>query len=187
MCIRDRFTTICAALITALVDFQMKMIVSSNLDEEAMASLFGTMYGAIGIISVMIQFFVTGRFLSRFGVLWGVMMLPLALLIGSASILILPVIFTAILAKASENIFRFTIFDTTKQLLWLPVPIDHKTQAKPFIDGTLKNAAGGIAGLLIIGVSFLLSFETYDNIKWLSIPSLGMLILWIILNFKLKK
>lgn len=181
------FTTICAALITALVDFQMKMIVSSNLDEEAMASLFGTMYGAIGIISVMIQFFVTGRFLSRFGVLWGVMMLPLALLIGSASILILPVIFTAILAKASENIFRFTIFDTTKQLLWLPVPIDHKTQAKPFIDGTLKNAAGGIAGLLIIGISFLLSFETHDNIRWLSIPSLGMLILWIILNFKLKK
>ena len=180
-------TTICAALITALVDFQMKMIVSSNLDEEAMASLFGTMYGAIGIISVLIQFFVTGRFLSRFGVLWGVMMLPLALLIGSVSILILPVIFSAILAKASENIFRFTIFDTTKQLLWLPVPIDHKTQAKPFIDGTLKNAAGGIAGLLIIGISFLLSFDTYDNIRWLSLPSLGMLILWIIFNFKLKK
>jgi len=180
-------TTICAALITALVDFQMKMIVSSNLDEEAMASLFGTMYGAIGIISVLIQFFFTGRFLSRFGVLWGVMMLPLALLVGSVSILILPVIFSAILAKASENIFRFTIFDTTKQLLWLPVPIDHKTQAKPFIDGTLKNAAGGIAGLLIIGISFLLSFDTYDNIRWLSLPSLGMLILWIIFNFKLKK
>ena len=180
-------TTICAALITALVDFQMKMIVSSNLDEEAMASLFGTMYGAIGIISVLIQFFFTGRFLSRFGVLWGVMMLPLALLVGSVSILILPVIFSAILAKASENIFRFTIFDTTKQLLWLPVPIDHKTQAKPFIEGTLKNAAGGIAGLLIIGISFLLSFDTYDNIRWLSLPSLGMLILWIIFNFKLKK
>ena len=115
------------------------------------------------------------------------MMLPLALLIGSVSILILPVIFSAILAKASENIFRFTIFDTTKQLLWLPVPIDHKTQAKPFIDGTLKNAAGGIAGLLIIGISFLLSFDTYDNIRWLSLPSLGMLILWIVFNFKLKK
>ena len=180
-------TTICAALITALVDFQMKMIVSSNLDEEAMASLFGTMYGAIGIISVLIQFFVTGRFLSRFGVLWGVMMLPLALLIGSVSILILPVIFSAILAKASENIFRFTIFDTTKQLLWIPVQIDHKTKAKPFIDGTLKKAAGGIAGLLIIGISFLLSFDTYDNIRWLSLPSLGMLILWIVFNFKLKK
>ena len=51
----------------------------------------------------------------------------------------------------------------------------------------MKNAAGGIAGLLIIGISFLLSFDTYDNIRWLSLPSLGMLILWIIFNFKLKK
>jgi len=181
------FTTICAALITALVDFQMKMIISSNLNEEAMASLFGTMYGAIGIISVIIQFFVTGRFLSRFGVLWGIMILPIALLIGSISILILPIIFTGLIAKVGENIFRFTIYDTTKQLIWLPIPIQDKTKAKPFIDGTLKNVAGGIAGILIIGISFLLDFETFQNVRWLSIPTLLMLVLWIILNFRLKK
>ena len=170
-----------AAVVGALVDYQMKIIVSDNLDESEMAALFGTLYGAIGFVSIFMQFFVTGRFLSKFGVLWGLMFLPAVLLLGSGMVFLAPVVISGVLAKAGDQIFRFTLHDTSSQLLWLPVSPQEKSKAKPFIDGTVKNGAAGIAGLLIIGLSFFV-----DDIRLLSIPSVVMLAVWLVANFKLK-
>ena len=170
-----------AAVVGALVDYQMKIIVSENLNESEMAALFGTLYGAIGFVSIFMQFFVTGRFLSKFGVLWGLMFLPAALLLGSGMVFLAPVVISGVLAKAGDSIFRFTIHDTSSQLLWLPVSPQEKSKAKPFIDGTIRNGAAGLAGLLIIGLSFFV-----DDIRLLSIPSVVMLAVWLAANFKLK-
>ena len=170
-----------AAVVGALVDYQMKIIVSENLNESEMAALFGTLYGTIGFLSIFLQFFVTGRFLSKFGVLWGLMFLPAALLLGSGMVLLAPVVLSGVLAKAGDSIFRFTIHDTSSQLLWLPVSPQEKSKAKPFVDGTIKNGAAGLAGLLIIGLSFFV-----DDVRLLSIPSVVMLVAWLVANFKLK-
>ncbi len=174
-----------SAVVAAIVDYQMKIIVSENLGEAEMATLFGTLYGAIGLISIFLQFFVTGRLLSRFGILWGLMFLPVALFLGSGLLLltplILPVVLSSMMTKAGDQIFRFTFHDTSSQLLWLPVSPKDKGKAKPFIDGTVKNGAAGIAGLLIIGVSYFV-----DDARLLSIPSILMLVIWLLANFKLK-
>ena len=42
-----------SAIVGALVDYQMKIIISDNLTETEMASLFGTLYGFIGVISIL--------------------------------------------------------------------------------------------------------------------------------------
>ena len=170
-----------AAVVGALVDYQMKIIVSENLNESEMAALFGTLYGTIGFLSIFLQFFVTGRFLSKFGVLWGLMFLPAALLLGSGMVLLAPVVLSGVLAKAGDSIFRYTVHDTSSQLLWLPVSPQEKSKAKPFIDGTIKIGAAGLAGLLIIGLSFFV-----EDIRLRSIPSVVMLAVWLAANFKLK-
>lgn len=183
-------TIITGAVVGALVDYQMKIItlssftdtVSLQVDEAGMSSLFGSLYGSIGLVSILIQFFFTSRFLSRFGVLLALMFLPGILLIGSSAILLVPVLATAVGAKAGDQIFRFTLHDVSSQLLWLPVSPQEKSRAKPFIDGTIKNLAGGLTGILILG---LMSFSS--DVRVLSIPSIILLILWIIANFKLKK
>ena len=170
-----------SAIVGALIDYQMKIIISDNLTETEMASLFGTLYGFIGVISIFMQFFVSGRLISRFGILWALMLLPVALFVGSAMIFILPIAIFGVIAKAGDQVFRFTIHDLSSQLLWLPVSPQEKNRAKPFIDGTIKNAAAGIAGLIILGL-----FYFVDDIRLLSIPSIIMLVVWLIANFKLK-
>ena len=170
-----------SAIVGALVDYQMKIIISDNLTETEMASLFGTLYGFIGVISIFMQFFVSGRLISRFGILWALMLLPVALFVGSSMIFILPIVMFGIIAKTGDQVFRFTIHDLSSQLLWLPVSPQEKNRAKPFIDGTIKNAAAGIAGILI-----LVLFYFTDDIRLLSIPSIIMLAIWFFANFKLK-
>ncbi len=174
-------TIVAASIVGALVDYQMKMIVS-ELPEDQMADLFGKLYGTIGFISIFMQFFVTGRFLTTFGVLWALMFLPGALLLGSAMIVITPVLFSGVMAKAGDQIFRFTLHDTSSQLLWLPVSPQEKNRAKPFIDGTIKNGAGGLSGLLIMALMYL-----FNDIRLLSVPSVFLLVVWVLSNFKLKQ
>jgi len=175
-------TIIAATVVGTLVDYQMKIVVSKNLSEAEMASLFGTLYGVIGLISILIQFFFTSRFLARFGILLTLMILPGTLLLGSTAILLVPVLITVVGAKAGDQIFRFTLHDISNQLLWLPVSPQDKSHAKPFIDGTIKNVAGGLTGLIIIGLMSL-----FGDIRILSIPSIIILFVWIIANIRLKK
>ncbi|MEO0815235.1 MAG: HEAT repeat domain-containing protein, partial [Myxococcota bacterium] len=51
--------------------------------------------------------------------------------------------------KGSENCLRYTINDSTLQLLYLPLPTALRGRAKATIDGILKPVSIGIAGLLM--------------------------------------
>jgi len=174
-------TIILSSIVAALVDYQMKIILSENLNEAEMATLFGLLYGAIGVVSIIMQFFVTGRLLSKYGILWGLMVLPAFLILGSGMVLLAPVVVSGLVAKGGDAIFRYTLYETSSQLLWLPVSPQEKNKAKPFIDGTVKNGGFAFAGLMIIGLSFVI-----NDVRWLSIPSLIMILAWLAANFKLK-
>lgn len=173
-------TVVISATVATLVDYQLKIIASETLDETAMASLFGSLYGIIGVASIVMQFLVTGRILSRYGILWGLIFLPAALVTGNLLLLISPAIVSAVIARAGDQIFRFTVHDTASQLLWLPVSAREKRRAKPFIDGTMKNGAQALSGFLIIGMM------SFFDIRFLSVPSLLLLVVWILANFRLR-
>ena len=175
-------TVACSAVVGAFIDYQMKILVSQELGEQRMASLFGYMYGTIGIVSIFVQFFLTGWLLSKLGILWGLTLLPAALFLGSGFLLLAPTVLASVLAKAGDNIFRFTITDTSNQLLWLPVSPLEKHRAKPFIDGTIKNGATGLAGLVILVIALF-----QDTIALVSLLSLGVVGIWAFANFRLKK
>lgn len=174
-------TVTLSALVSSLVDYQLKIIASRTLDEASLAGLFGLLYGIIGVASVIMQFLVTGRILSHLGITWGLTFLPAALVAGNLMILALPVVMTAVMARAGDQIFRFTVHDAATQLLWVPVPMSEKKRTKPLIDGTIKNAAQGLSGLLILAVT------AWVDVRYLSIPSLLFLGAWILSNSRLKK
>ncbi|MFQ6616696.1 MAG: cyclic nucleotide-binding domain-containing protein [Fidelibacterota bacterium] len=170
-----------SALVSSLVDYQLKIIASRTLDESSLASLFGLLYGIIGVASVIMQFFVTGRILTHLGIAWGLTFLPAALIMGNVMVLAFPVIMSAVMARAGDQIFRFTLHDASTQLLWVPVPMSEKKRTKPIIDGTIKNAAQGVSGILILAITSLV------DVRYLSIPSLIFLAAWILSNDRLKK
>jgi len=82
--------------------------------------------------------------------------------------------------KFADQVFKFTINNTTLQLLWLPVPPKIKQETKPVIDGTIKAFMEGFAGLSIfIAAKWL-------PIHLLSIAVLIIAFLWIFFAFKTK-
>ncbi len=140
-------------LTVTMIDYQFKIIARGALTGEGqMAAYFGYFYGFTGIIASIIQFLVTGRLLERKGVVVSLLVLPCAMAVGAGSMLAVPLIaalVAATVAKGAENIFRYTINDATMQLLYVPVPAQHRGRAKTFIDGILKPASIGVSGILL--------------------------------------
>ena len=170
-----------SAVVTVLVDYQFKIMASSAYpDSSDLVSFFGTFYGISGAMSIIMQFFITGPILSRFGILIGLLILPFFLVAGSTSFFLAPMVLSASFAKFSDQTFKFTINSSSLELLWLPVPADVRKTIKPQISGTLKSVAEGVAGL---GTFFLVKFI---ELQFLSLISIGAIAIWIFTAFKVK-
>ena len=170
-----------SAIVTTLVDYQFKMIASSSFPKEAdLVAFFGTFYSIAGAASIVMQFFVTGPLLSRFGVLLGLLILPFFLILGSTSILLAPLLLSASFAKFSDQTFKFTINNSSMELIWLPVPADVRKTFKPQVSGTIKSIAEGLGGLTTF---FLVKVIA---LPYLSIVCLGSIMIWLFTAFKVK-
>jgi ATP/ADP translocase/HEAT repeat protein len=148
-------------LATTLVDFQFKTLAAAHFDQNALAAFFGHFYAVTGLLALGIQFFGSARFLSRFGVVAALGILPFFLGVGSAAGLVFPTLLAATFTKGSEFVFRYTINDATTQLLYLPVPAHIRAGAKAFIDGVVKPAAIALTGLTLIGTRALALSTTW--------------------------
>jgi HEAT repeat protein len=178
-----RIATIVAlsAVVTTLVDYQFKMIASSSFPKEAdLVAFFGTFYSIAGAASIIMQFFITGPLLSRFGILLGLLILPFFLILGSTSILLAPVLLSASFAKFSDQTFKFTINNSSLELIWLPVPKDIRKTFKPQVTGTIKSIAEGLGGLITF---LLVKIVALPYLSFVSLCSIGV---WLFTSFKVK-
>ena len=170
-----------SAIVTMLVDYQFKIIASSTFPNEAdLVAFFGSFYSIAGAASIIMQFFITGPLLSRFGILIGLLILPFFLIAGSAALLFIPVLMSASFAKFSDQTFKFTINNSSVELLWLPVPPNIRKYIKPQIGGTVKAIAEGLSGLLVF---FLVKII---ELQFLSIIALGSIVVWLFTAIRVK-
>ena len=170
-----------SAIVSMLVDYQFKMIASSTFPNEAdLVAFFGSFYSIMGAASIIMQFFITGPLLSRFGILIGLLILPFFLIAGSTALLFFPVLMSASFAKFSDQTFKFTINHSSVELLWLPVPPNIRKYIKPQIGGTVKAIAEGLSGLLVF---FLVKII---ELQFLSIIALGSIVVWLFTSIRVK-
>ncbi len=154
-------------LTTTFIDYQLKVAAREAFAGRSteLASFFGYFYGFTGVLSCFVQFFVTTRLLERYGVVVALFVLPTALAFGSVGLLLVPLVpglTAASLAKGSEHVLRYTVNDSTMQLLYNPVPSDQRGRAKSFIDGVLKPSGIGVAGIAILFMSQSMRPETFS-------------------------
>lgn len=168
------FMTITMGIAATIVDYQFKFMAGTTYqDADQLAVFFGKFYAVSGLASLMIQLFITGRLLSTFGVLAGLMILPVSLLGGFGLFIFNPVLLSAFIGKFAEQTFTFTIHQPTVQLLWLPVRKWRKQFGKPLIDGTLRTTVDGLTGFItfflvkLISLAALSIFAILAVIGWM--------------------
>ncbi len=149
------------------IDYQFKLVLKNYYQNEALAGVLGQFYGWTGIVSLIFQFFLSTRILTRFGILVSLIILPVFLLLSSLalifyseipgqmalagmSIYLMPLLNAAVFAKSSDKVFSDTIYSSASQLMYVPLPTSVRGRAKVFVDGMMKPLSKGFAAAALI-------------------------------------
>ncbi len=145
---------ILTASLSTFIDYQFKIEIGQNLQsEQEMMNFFGQFYTVTGIISIIVQLFLSGRILSFFGISAGIGSYPILSLLGSFFFLIISPFMVLIFIKGVDQVIKPTLLSTTMEIAWLPVSPKQKKIVKPFFNNTIKSFVQAITAILIIGFS----------------------------------
>jgi len=162
---------------SSIVDFQLgamvERYVSDSLERDR---YFGLIAQAQGVLSILVQLFLTGFVMKRFGVGAALLVLPFAILCGSLGFLLLPTLPFAALMAVSDNSMNYSINQSAKEALYVPTMVEDKYEAKAFIDMFVQRLAKVVAVGLNLG---LVAYVSMEQVRWLSVASILVLALWI--------
>jgi AAA family ATP:ADP antiporter len=170
-------------LVSTLVDWQLNQAVEAAIPgEDAKTQFFGRFFLILNIVSVVIQVLLTSFVLGRFGVGAALLVLPASLLIANVGIFLVPVLMTAVLAKGAEQAIRYSLDQSTRELLFLPVPTDVKYKVKPLIDLAVYRGGTGLGGILLLVFTNWLGM----GLRGVSLICVGLTVVWVIATFRMK-
>ncbi|NIM18849.1 MAG: hypothetical protein GTO42_02340 [Candidatus Latescibacteria bacterium] len=176
---------IATAMMTAsFVDFQFKAIsVDAFPAKEDLTSFLGKFYGRLSIVSLLLQFLFTNRFIRLLGVGGAIFFLPGGLLFGSIMVFLYPGLLSGVLLRGTDGSFRYSIDKTGRELLFLPVPLEIKKRTKLFIDMFVDRWFRGLAGAFLL----LFTLVLHLSVRQISIVVFVLLGVWMTLALFIRK
>ncbi len=118
-----------------------------------------------------------GRIMTRLGVGIALLVLPVAILCGSAGFMILPILWMGSLLNTADNGFSYSINQSAKESLYVPTTKEEKYKAKAFIDMFLQRFAKALAVGISLGVTVV--FTDFESIRWLSAVTVPLILIWL--------
>jgi len=185
-------------IVSTFIDWQSKTIIYQKVDQANLnlTSFFGFFNSGLLAFAFLFQLVLTSRFIERFGIRLGLMIYPAVLLAMSLGIAVRPdLLWLALGIKGSDKALSYSLNQSARELLYIPVVPELKYRAKIFIDMFLNRFSKAVGGLVLI-VLILVSVgkfgalsdnETGRILTAASAVSVGFLIFWMVLNTLLDK
>jgi ATP:ADP antiporter, AAA family len=165
-------------VISTIMDFQFTSAVAHYLSGPAIGAQFALVFTITNWVSLFVQLFLTGMVMSRFGLGVALLVLPCAIALGSSAFLLFPLLWTGSLLNTVDNGFSYSINQSAKEALYVPTSAAEKYRAKAFIDMFVQRLAKAVAVVISLGLTF--AFSDFDSLRYLSLVTLALLLLWIV-------
>ncbi len=169
-----------AVLTTAIVDFQFKTVSTAAFPVRAdLTTFMGRFYGRVSLIALAFQFFLAPRIIRMRGVGGAMLLLPVALAVGSVAMLAAPGLIAATMLRGADQSLKHSIDRTGRELLFLPVPLAAKKQVKVFIDVFVDQGMQGLGGLVLLAALALgLTVQSLSGLVLVLVAVWIGLVLW---------
>lgn len=170
-------------IVSTLIDFQFNSVVHKTVQGgSSLASFFGYFNAGTMAFAFLFQLLLTSPVIQRFGIRVTVLIYPLILLFCSAGIGIVAYasIMPAILIKASDKSLAYSLNQSVRELLYIPVAPEAKYKSKIFIDMFVNRFAKGLGAVILM--LLLVAFPRTATIQAVSLAVLGVIGIWTYLN-----
>jgi AAA family ATP:ADP antiporter len=140
----------------------------SRAVNAATTAFYGDLYFWINTAGLLLQAFFVSRIL-RFGGFMALMLAsPLITLTAYVSMALAPVIGLIKAMKVAENSSNYSVNNTARHMLWLPVSKEMLYQAKPAIDTLFFRVGDGLAAVTVLVGTRVLTLEVV-NFLWVNV------------------
>ncbi len=123
---------------------------------DGTTAFYGDFYFWVNIMALLLQAFVASRLLKYGGFGAILLTMPVVALVSYTAMAFVPILAIVKAMKIAENATDYSINNTARNVLWLPVSAEMKYKGKPTIDSLFVRMGDGIAALtVLIGVQIL--------------------------------
>jgi AAA family ATP:ADP antiporter len=142
---------------------------------QIIGEFYSGFFAWVNILGLLMQLFMVYRVYRFVGIHGALLVLPVVSLFGYASVALLPVAAAIVAVKVIENSVDYSLLNTTRHALFLPVPRELKYSGKTAIDtffwriGDLTQAGVVYLGsaVLGLGITAFAAFNAVLAVVWL--------------------
>ena len=146
-------------------------------------TLYSDFYFWVTLVGLLFQAFLVSRVYALIGVSLSILVMPVFVLAGFFVIGLIPIFTIIYLFKIVENAIDYSIMNTTRQALFLPLSQEEKYHGKTAIDTFFWRFGDLVqAGLVFVGVQYL-NFDLNEFI----VLSAVLAIIWVWLSIIIMK
>ena len=164
-------------------------------------AFFGLFFGCLTAFAFLLQLLSTRIVLKKIGIRLTLLLAPVALMLGSLGVLVIGLsLYTMIVVKGSEESLNFSLNQSVKEILYIPLELDLRYKVRPFIDMFLSRFAKVLAAVILFLGGFIASklgnveeIPYVSSIKdttfavYLAYGVVALTLVWIILILKVHK
>ena len=127
--------------------FQQAGIVAGLTDDpNRRTAIFARIDLAVSVLTIVVQFFATGKLIARFGAGPAAAVLPLVFCAGFLALWATPMLWVVIAFQAAQRAANFAISNPAREVLFTVVDRDEKYKAKYVIDNVVFRGGDAVSG-----------------------------------------
>lgn len=168
----------------SFIDFVFKSASWSRYPDGAELTVFlAHFYGRMSLLSFLVQALLAGRLLRSLGAGGLLLLLPSVLVLGAGAMVVVPGLAAAMVLRGGDITLKYSLDKTSRELLYLPIPLALKKRTKVFMDMFVDRWARGLAGLLLLACTSLLGF----GLRGVTVVLLVLLAAWAVLAYRMRR
>ena len=157
-----------------LIDYIFKAQAVAALGTgESLLRFFAIYYAGTSLVTVAVQTSISRIAIDRFGLAFTSATPSIALFAGSVGALVAPGLESAIMARGAESVFRSSLFRSSYEVFYTPIPASEKRAAKSIIDVGFDRLGDAVGGGTIRSVLLLSPGVQYPVILILTLLCSG--------------
>ena len=149
----------------------------SMFKKSYIGSFYANFYSVVNLATLLIQLFVVSRIIKYLGIRIALLILPIIAFAGYTILVFIPVLSIVRWAKTAENSTDYSLQNTVRHALFLPVTREEKYQAKQATDTLFVRLGDVLSAVLVFIGTSVLAFGT----KHFALVNLILVLVWIVI------
>ena len=144
-----------STLTTFLYFQQAEILRDAFADSETRTAVFASIDFGSNLLALILQVFLTGRIVQRFGIAVGLAIVPILLVFGFFALGLAPTVVTVIAVQVMRRAGNYSLMRPAREMLYVVLSREQKYKAKNLIDTTVYRGADVIGAWVYSGLGMI--------------------------------